>query len=78
MKSNQDGQSSLTFNVNEHGIWHIMAYHVGDFVLAEVSSEKGALPSIFLIENIIKIGDEQMIYGNQFYRPRETFHVQTR
>ena len=70
MKSNQDGQSSLTFNN--------MAYHVGDFVLAEVSSEKGALPSIFLIENIIKNGDEQMIYGNQFYRPRETFHVQTR
>jgi len=70
VKSNQDGQSSLTFNN--------MAYHVGDFVLAEVSSEKGALPSIFLIENIIKYGDEQMIYGNQFYRPRETFHVQTR
>ena len=71
MKSSMDGQSSLTFNN--------MSYHVGDFVQAEISNEKGALPSIFLIENIITgPGGEQMIYGNHFYRPRETFHQQSR
>merc|ERR1719445_1399208 len=58
-----------------------MSYHVGDFVQLQEGSvtEKGALPSIFLIENIITGPDgDQMIYGNQFYRPRETFHQQTR
>jgi len=74
MKSSMDGgQSSLTFNN--------MSYHVGDFVQVQEGSvsEKGALPSIYLIENIITGPDgQQMIYGNQFYRPRETFHVQTR
>jgi len=67
------GQSSMTFNN--------MSYHVGDFVLVQddTVSEKGALPLIFLIENIITgPGGDQMIYGNQFYRPRETFHQQTR
>ena len=65
-----DGKSSHTFNQQQ--------YHVGDFVFVETSKEKGSLPSIFLIENIHAIAGEQMIYGNQFFRPIETFHVHTR
>ena len=66
----QDGKSSHTFNQQQ--------YHVGDFVFVETSKEKGSLASIFLIENIHAISGEQMIYGNQFFRPIETFHVHTR
>ena len=65
-----DGKSSHTFNQQQ--------YHVGDFVFVETSKEKGSQPSIFLIENIHAIAGEQMIYGNQFFRPIETFHVNTR
>ena len=71
-KENMDGKSSHTFNQQQ--------YHVGDFVSVEISKEKGVLPSIFLIENIFanKSDGEQMIYGNQFFRPIDTFHVNTR
>ncbi len=68
MHSN-DGKSSHTFNQQQ--------YYVGDFVLVQ-STEAKLAPAIFLIENIFENEGEQMIYGNQFYRPADTFHVPSR
>ena len=65
-------EQTFTFNQQQ--------YHVGDFVQVELSKEKGLLAAIFLIENIFTNKDdgERMIYGNQFYRPADTFHVPNR
>ena len=54
--------SSHTFNQQQ--------YFVGDFVYAEISTERGTQKAIFLIENIFtdKISKEQKIYANQFFR----------
>ena len=55
-----DNTDSHTFNEQK--------YNVGDFVYINVSEDKGAKPGIFLIENIFRKDNEQLIYANQFFR----------
>lgn len=63
--------NTATFNQQE--------YHVGEFVYTENTERGQEAPYIFLIENIFTNKEgEQMIHGNQFFRPIETFHVPTR
>lgn len=53
-------------------------YRVGDFVYVE-PKERGMDPSILLIDRMWTAEDgKQMLYGNFFYRPNETYHVATR
>ncbi len=63
--------NSVTFNQEQ--------YNVGEFVYAAMG-DKPDQKGIFLIESIYtnKQNGEQTMYGNQFYRPVETFHVRTR
>ena len=65
----EDSTTSAMFNQQE--------YTVGEFVYTE-QAEKGVQPLIFLIENIYKSNGEDVMYGNRFFRPVETFHVSTR
>uniref|UniRef100_A0A1B6CN38 Protein polybromo-1 n=1 Tax=Clastoptera arizonana TaxID=38151 RepID=A0A1B6CN38_9HEMI len=53
-------------------------YRIGDFIYAE-SKERGMEPIILNIQRLWTNQEgQQMLYGNQFYRPRETYHVTTR
>ncbi|PSN42113.1 hypothetical protein C0J52_02963 [Blattella germanica] len=53
-------------------------YRVGDFVYAE-PKERGMDTSIINIERLWTNQEgQQMMYGNYFYRPNETYHVTTR
>ncbi|XP_049837847.1 protein polybromo-1 isoform X3 [Schistocerca gregaria] len=53
-------------------------YHVGDFVYAE-PKERGMEPSIIHVERLWTNQEGcQMMYGNVFFRPNETYHVTTR
>ncbi|XP_069679864.1 protein polybromo-1 isoform X4 [Periplaneta americana] len=53
-------------------------YRVGDFVYAE-PKERGMDASIINIERLWTNQEgQQMMYGNYFYRPNETYHVTTR
>ncbi|XP_060077506.1 protein polybromo-1-like isoform X10 [Ylistrum balloti] len=53
-------------------------FHVGDFVYIE-PREKGQEPHIMCIEKLfVDQTDTQMLHGNWFYRPNETFHLATR
>lgn len=53
-------------------------YRVGDFVYAE-PKERGMDPSIVNIERLWNNQEgQQMMYGNYYYRPNETYHVTTR
>ncbi|XP_059081440.1 protein polybromo-1-like isoform X3 [Tigriopus californicus] len=62
--------STVTFNEQD--------YHVGEFVYVE-GPDKSSEPYIYVIENIFTNKEgQQMMYGNQFFRPVETFHVSSR
>lgn len=53
-------------------------YRVGEFVYLE-PKERGLEPHIILIERLWRNQDnEQMLFGNYFYRPNETYHLTTR
>ncbi|XP_069101022.1 protein polybromo-1-like isoform X18 [Argopecten irradians] len=53
-------------------------FHAGDFVYIE-PREKGQEPHIMCIEKLfVDQTDTQMLHGNWFYRPNETFHLATR
>ncbi|XP_059470820.1 protein polybromo-1 [Neocloeon triangulifer] len=53
-------------------------YRVGDFVYLE-PKERGLEPHIILIERLwVNQDNEQMLFGNYFYRPNETYHLTTR
>ncbi|XP_033610687.1 protein polybromo-1 isoform X6 [Cryptotermes secundus] len=53
-------------------------YRIGDFVYAE-PKERGMDTSIVNIERLWTNQEgQQMMYGNYFYRPNETYHVTTR
>ncbi|XP_066994132.2 protein polybromo-1 isoform X3 [Anabrus simplex] len=53
-------------------------YRVGDFVYVE-PKERGMDSSIMHIERLWTNQEgQQMMYGNYFYRPNETYHVTTR
>lgn len=53
-------------------------YRIGDFVYAE-PKERGMEYIIFEIQRLwVNQENQQMMYGNQYYRPSETYHVTTR
>ncbi|XP_045461184.1 protein polybromo-1 isoform X2 [Harmonia axyridis] len=52
-------------------------YKVGEFVYME-SKEKGCEPHILLIERLWSNNGQQMLYGNFYLRPAETYHLTTR
>ncbi|KAF4526534.1 hypothetical protein B566_EDAN005901 [Ephemera danica] len=53
-------------------------YRVGDFVYLE-PKERGMEPHIIHIERLWTNQDnQQMLFGNYFYRPNETYHLTTR
>ena len=54
-----------------------MQYNVGDFVLIS-PSEQGMEPQIFMVERLFEKNGANSIWGAQFFRQRETFHVPTR
>lgn len=53
-------------------------YRVGDFVYAE-PKERGQELMILNIQRLwTNQESQQMLYGNHFYRPSETYHLSTR
>ncbi|XP_054285368.1 uncharacterized protein LOC129001948 isoform X2 [Macrosteles quadrilineatus] len=53
-------------------------YRIGDFVYAE-PKERGMDPILLNIQRLWTNQEgQQMLYGNQYYRPKETYHVTTR
>lgn len=53
-------------------------YRVGDFVYLE-PKERGLDPHIIHIERLwTNQENQQMLFGNYFYRPNETYHLTTR
>uniref|UniRef100_A0A146KQX2 Protein polybromo-1 n=1 Tax=Lygus hesperus TaxID=30085 RepID=A0A146KQX2_LYGHE len=53
-------------------------YRIGDFVYAE-GKERNMDPIILNIQRLWTNQEgQQMLYGNQYYRPNETYHVTTR
>ncbi len=53
-------------------------YRIGDFVYAE-PKERGMEWMIFNIQRLwVNQENQQMMYGNQYYRPSETYHLTTR
>ncbi len=71
----EEGDSSAT----KSATFNQQQYNVGEFVYAAIGDKPDA-KGIFLIESIYtnKTTGEQTMYGNQFFRPVETFHVSTR
>ncbi|XP_066590432.1 protein polybromo-1 [Prorops nasuta] len=68
--SNVDSGSSMSFNQE--------IYRAGDFAYIE-PSERGMEYSVVLIERLWTNAEgQQMLYGNLFYRPSETYHVASR
>jgi len=54
-----------------------LQYHVGDFVYV-ANEETGMEPHIFFVIRLFEKDGAPTIYGNQFFRQSETFHVPTR
>ncbi|XP_056638138.1 protein polybromo-1 isoform X1 [Diorhabda sublineata] len=52
-------------------------FQVGEFVYLE-AKEKGCDTHILCIERLWENNGQQMIYGNYYFRPAETYHVSTR
>ncbi|XP_044737785.1 protein polybromo-1 isoform X3 [Chrysoperla carnea] len=65
-------------NIGDSMTCNQRTFRVGEFVYIE-SKEKGVEPSIIVIERLWTNSEgQQMLYGNYFLRPSETFHVTTR
>lgn len=64
-------------SVGESMTCNQQTFKVGDFVYLE-SKEKGCDPHILLIERLWTNSGQQMLYGNYYLRPAETYHVTTR
>jgi len=54
-----------------------MQYNVGDFVYVS-APEVGGDPQIFMVERLFEKNGANSIWGGQYFRQRETFHVPTR
>ncbi|KAJ8910036.1 hypothetical protein NQ315_015241 [Exocentrus adspersus] len=52
-------------------------FKVGEFVYLD-TKEKGCEPHILLIERLFESNGKQMLYGNYYLRPAETYHLTTR
>lgn len=64
-------------NPGESMICNQQTFRVGEFVYLD-SKEKSLDPSILHIERLWTNNGQQMLYGQFFVRPRETYHVATR
>lgn len=64
-------------NVGDSLTCNQQTYKVGEFVYLD-SKEKGCDPHILLIERLWTNNGQQMLYGNYYLRPAETFHLTTR
>lgn len=75
----QDGSSGPVVGTADNALsYNQQVYRIGDFVYAE-SKERGMEPILLNIQRLWTNQEgQQMLYGNQFYRPRETYHVATR
>ncbi|XP_076295789.1 protein polybromo isoform X8 [Lasioglossum baleicum] len=68
--TNSDNGGSMSFNQE--------VYRAGDFAYIE-PTERGMEYSVVLIERLWTNAEgQQMLYGNLFYRPSETYHVASR
>ncbi|GLH16320.1 ATP-dependent helicase brm, partial [Gryllus bimaculatus] len=79
-RSSEDSLKESTSNVaaGDSMSFNHQVYHVGDFVYAE-PKERGVEPTIIHIERLWTNQEgQQMMYGNVFFRPNETYHVTTR
>nr|XP_034176310.1 LOW QUALITY PROTEIN: protein polybromo-1 [Osmia lignaria] len=69
-RNNSDNGGSMSFNQE--------VYRAGDFAYIE-PTERGMEYSVVLIERLWTNAEgQQMLYGNLFYRPSETYHVASR
>ncbi|XP_075218433.1 protein polybromo isoform X4 [Lycorma delicatula] len=78
--TNRDESSSCsTAGTADNALsYNQQVYRIGDFVYAE-AKERGMEPILLNIQRLWTSSEsQQMLYGNQFYRPRETYHVTTR
>ncbi|XP_022920699.1 protein polybromo-1 isoform X3 [Onthophagus taurus] len=64
-------------NLGETMVCNQQTFKVGEFVYLD-AKEKGCEPHILLIERLWTNNGQQMLYGNYYLRPIETYHVQTR
>ncbi|XP_054286185.1 protein polybromo-1-like isoform X2 [Macrosteles quadrilineatus] len=79
--TSRDGSShgGLAVGVADNALsFNQQVYRIGDFVYAE-PKERGMDPILLNIQRLWTNQEgQQMLYGNQYYRPRETYHVTTR
>ncbi|CAB0036173.1 unnamed protein product [Trichogramma brassicae] len=78
--NDKDVDGNTIFNSDNGGaiIYNQETYRASDFAYIE-PSERGMEKSIILIERFWTNSDgQQMLYGNLFYRPSETYHVASR
>ncbi|XP_018567021.1 protein polybromo-1 isoform X3 [Anoplophora glabripennis] len=64
-------------NVGESMTCNQQTFKVGEFVYLD-AKEKGCEPHILLIERLFENNGQQMLYGNYYLRPAETYHLTTR
>lgn len=70
-------KESNNVNIGDSMTCNQQTFKVGDFVYLE-AKEKGCEPHILLIERLWTNNGQQMLYGNYYLRPAETYHVTTR
>ncbi|KAL3278904.1 hypothetical protein HHI36_016424 [Cryptolaemus montrouzieri] len=70
-------KENTNMNVGESMTCNQQTYKVGEFVYMD-SKEKGCEPHILLIERLWSNNGQQMLYGNYYLRPAETYHLTTR
>lgn len=75
--SDDSGIRDSNVSVGESMTCNQQTFKVGEFVYMD-SKEKGCEPHILLIERLWTNSGQQMLYGNYYLRPAETYHVTTR
>ncbi|XP_050428093.1 protein polybromo-1 isoform X2 [Adelges cooleyi] len=77
-ENGEDLQPQIAGTTDDSVCVNQLVYRVGDFVYAE-PQERGQDPMILNIQRLWTNQEgQQMLYGNQFYRPSETYHLSTR
>ncbi|KAL1506167.1 hypothetical protein ABEB36_005579 [Hypothenemus hampei] len=69
--SNSNGSTEETMTCNQK------TFQIGEYVYLDAKKE-GCDPHIIKIERLYEKNGQQLLYGNYFLRPDETYHVQTR
>ncbi|KAG5885887.1 hypothetical protein JTB14_019148 [Gonioctena quinquepunctata] len=73
----RSSEDSLSTNVGETMTCNQRTFKVGEFVYLD-AKEKGCEPHILNIERLWENNGQQMLYGNYYLRPAETYHLTTR